>query len=261
MGIRCIKNIGVKGGDRKEMNWNDEREYERLILYMLGFNDGEIGVLSESVVGKSNVCSWRGRRGLLRNHGLDDRKWYPINNPRGKVLGSRPVRSISKEREELLSRLYGEGLNDVEIGEKVDRVKSSIRGWRLRKGLPANAIQGSRPGKRGRYTKAKKEQTAKEPKEELEKGETAKERKLSARRLAEESERAIVDSLPSKEEVYQKVRNSPDGKITTKQLIQEEYGDVGDERRDTVHKLRELDREGLIELDTDSEKGKIIWRA
>ena len=127
------------------MNWNGDKEEQRLIFYLLGFNDGEIGTLSEPVVGKSNVCSWRGRRGLLPNHGLSDRKWYPLNNPLNRVLGGRPGHPLSEEREEFLRRLYDEGLNDLEIAERAGRAKTTIRRWRLRKRLPPNAPRGGQP--------------------------------------------------------------------------------------------------------------------
>ena len=190
-----------------------------------------------------------------------------------KALGHRSGPSLSKEREELLLGLYNEGLNDTKIAEKVDRDKSSIRSWRLRKRLPANAPPGRQSVQKSAHKvemktgETRKERTKKEPEKKPKKKETVKERKLSVRRLAEGRERAIVESLPGKDEVYQKVRNSPDGQITTKQLIRQKYGDVGYSRMgeygrgDTVHKLRLLEREGLIELDTDSQKGQIIWRA
>ena len=255
------------------MNWNNEREEKRWIWYLLGFDDGEIGMLSKPVVGKSNVCSWRGRRGLSRNHGFSDRKWCPSNNLPKKVLRCRSGHSISRERAKFLFSLYKEGFNDTEIAEKADRERTTIRGWMKSRGLSPNATRGRQPNQESRHNiqkktrKARQQQTKGEPRKKSKEIKTAKGPKLSKRKLAQEAERVIVESLPTKEEVYQKVRNSPLGQVTTKQLIKQGYGDAGYSRLkqggrgDTVHKLRELDREGLIELDTDTVKNQIIWRA
>ena len=177
----------MKGGDKEKMNWDNEREEKRLIWYLLGLNDGEIGALSEPIVNKSGVCSWR-----------------------------------------------------------------------VARGLSPNAIQGGQSVQKSGYKIKRK------PKEKI--AGVARTRKMSVKQQREEiarkKEEEIIESLPSKEEVYQKVRNSPAGQITTAQFIEEEYGDVGNERRDTIGKLRALvDKDRLLELDTDSKKGQIIWRA
>ena len=235
------------------MNWNNEKEEERWILYLLGFNDGQIGILSEPATSKSNVCSWRRRRELSPNNGLGDNKWYPPDNPMDKELRNSPGLPLSKGREELLLALYNEGFNDAEIAKKASRAKTTIRRWRLKKGLSANAQRG------GQSVQKSGDKIKREPKKKIGRAPKISVRQMR-KEIARKEEEEIVEGLPSKEEVHQKVRNSLDGQITTKQLIKERYGDVGSKRRDTIGKLRELvDEDGLLQLDTSGKE--IVWIA
>ena len=232
------------------MNWNNEKEEKRWIWYLSGFPDGIIGALSVPFVGQASVWLWRKERGLPKNEKMDFRTEAKIK--------------AQAEREKILIGLYDDGLNDSEIAKIMGLTKPTIRAWRIKRGLSPNAVQGWQSVQRGVHrtqSNPRKKETKEEPKDKPKERDTKKRPELSKRKLAEEAERTIVESLPTKDEVLQKVRNSPLGQVTTAQLIKQGYGDVGSKRRDTIGKLRELvDKDKLLELDT-SKKGQIIWRA
>jgi transposase len=257
----------VKGGYTEEMNWNNEREYERLILYMSGFSDFYVGVLSAESVEQPDVYSWRRRRKLPKNEPMDFRTDEEIKR--------------ETEKEEQLISLYNDGLSDPQIAKIMKVTKSTIKAWRMNRGLSPNAKQGwQEPVDEPVYKGVDKTEKVLSPNavqgtQQVQNGEhrirkkreTKKARDERARKLAEQEEAVVVGFLPTKEEILKMVRDSPGHKVTTAQLIKQGYGDVGQSRGrgrgrgHTVHNLRELEKEGLIELDTDSEKGQIIWRA
>jgi hypothetical protein len=125
------------------MNWDEKKEMQRNALYGHGLGDKEIGALSVPVTSASSVCQWRKNRGLSSNQ-------------------KQPGRDFTEEENQIIFDLYKQRLNDAKIGEKVGRHRTSIRVWRIRRGLPANAMRGGQPGQKSGYKivrKAGKEQT------------------------------------------------------------------------------------------------------
>ncbi len=199
------------------MTWNKEKETERRRLYNLGLSDGEIAERSRPKVNPHAVLGWRRARGL------------PPNRKR--------LSPLPKEQEELRLDLYKQGLNDAEIAKITGRSQPAICYWRRFRGLPPNVPRGAP----GRNRKADKGRTK------------TKKPKFSRKK---DKKKTAVGSLPSKEEVLEKVRRA--GAISTEQLIKEGYGDVG-RGIDTVAKLRSLVEEGAIE-NIIEKRGEIIWQ-
>jgi hypothetical protein len=241
--IGCIKN--TRRGEER-MKWNNKKEHERLILYMSGFSDDIVGLLSENFVMQPDVYSWRRRRKLPKNEPMDFR--------------TDEEQKRAAEKEEQLIHLYNDGLSDPQIAKIMKVTKSTIRAWRLNRRLSPNARQGwqepvDEPVDKGvdRIEKvlspnavqgvpqvqndehiiqssSLKSKTKGEPREKPRRRETAKERKESAKILAEQVEVVMVGFLPTKAEILKMVRKSPGHKVTTAQLIKQRYGDVGQSR-------------------------------
>jgi hypothetical protein len=105
------------------MSWSDEKEDKRTKLYNEGLGDREIAERSEPPVSVAAICAWRRNRFLPPNKG-------------------KAGRVFSEQENEVIYNLYKQGYDDLEIAKKVLRPRTSIKGWRNKRGLPANAKQG-----------------------------------------------------------------------------------------------------------------------